>query len=55
MFLEAGFYEVNITPPLASALIHLIVHINGILPSNLSNQVVSYSILEDKNVSSNFI
>lgn len=52
MFLEAGFYEVNITPPLT---IHLIVHINGILPSNLSNQVVSYSILEDKNVSSNFI
>lgn len=36
MFLEAGFYKVNITPPLASALIHLIAHLNGILPSNLN-------------------
>lgn len=33
MFLEAGFYKVNITTPLASVLIHLIANLNGILPS----------------------
>lgn len=55
MFLGAGFYKVNITPPPASAHIHLIVHLNGILPANLNNQVVNYSIVEDENVSSNFI
>lgn len=36
VFLEAGFYKVNITTPLASVLIHLIANLNGILPSILN-------------------
>lgn len=36
MFLQAGFYKVNITPALARVLIHLTVVPDGILPADLN-------------------
>lgn len=36
MFLQAGFYKVNITPALARVLIHLTVVPNRILPADLN-------------------
>lgn len=36
MFLQAGFYEVNITPALARVLIHLVVARYGILLADLN-------------------
>lgn len=36
MFLQAGFYKVNITPALARVLVHLVVVPYGILPADLN-------------------